>query len=161
MVNIEFIAEPGGLEVITTAILDAPREKIFKVFVDPNLLPHWWGPRGIATTVEKMDVKPGGTWRFVQVDNEGNAYAFHGYYHHINEPDSVIFTFEFEGMPGHVLLETVTFEDLNGKTRIIDQSVYQSLADRDGMVNMGMESGSRDSMERLEELVSRQVKKQA
>ncbi len=155
MANMKLVVNPVEQEVTLTCILDAPRELVFKTLTDPDLLPHWWGPRGLATTVESMDVRPGGAWRFVQVDNEGNAYAFHGFYHQVNEPQSLVYTFEFEGTPGHILLETINFEDYSGRTRLCDQMVFQSVADRDAMLNMGMESGSRELMDRLAELLEK------
>jgi uncharacterized protein YndB with AHSA1/START domain len=155
MANVNLVAKPGKQEVTVTCILDGPCELVFKTITDPDLLPHWWGPRGLATTVDFMDVRPGGPWRYVQVDNEGNAYAFHGFYHQVNDPQSLVYTFEFEGTPGHILLETITLEDFKGRTRLIDQIVFQSVADRDGMLNMGMESGSRESMDRLAELLEK------
>lgn len=95
----------------------------------------------------------GGIWRYVQSDADGNEYAFRGVYHQVASPEQLIYTFEFEGMPGHVLLETITFEDHNGKTRIIDLSVFQSVADRDGMIQSGMEGGAQDTWDRFEELL--------
>ena len=71
-------AEAGKQEILITREFDAPRELVFKVCMDPKLIPEWWGPRYLSTEVDKMDVKPGGEWRFINRDAEGNAYAFHG-----------------------------------------------------------------------------------
>src|SRR5687767_4190789 len=119
MTKLNVIAEPGKQEIILTRNFDAPRELVFKAFIDPKLVERWWGPRGLTTTVDQMDVKKGGIWRYVQRDENGNEYGFNGVYHHIAAPEQLVFTFEFEGMPGHVLLETVTFEEHGGKTKII------------------------------------------
>lgn len=149
-------AEPGRQEVTITREFAAPRELVFKVMTDPQLLPQWWGPRYLTTEVKEMDVRPGGRWRFIQQDAEGNVYAFHGVYHEILAPERIIDTFEFEGLPetGHVALETMRLEALpGGRTRLIAQSVFQSLADRDGMLQSGMESGVIDTYDRLEELL--------
>jgi uncharacterized protein YndB with AHSA1/START domain len=102
-----------------------------------------------------MDLRPGGAWRFVQRDIDGSEYAFHGVYHEVLAPERVVSTFEFEGVPGHVVLDTVTFEDLGGKTRVTTRSMFQSVADRDAMVQSGMESGATESWERLAELLAR------
>jgi uncharacterized protein YndB with AHSA1/START domain len=139
-----------------TRAFDAPRAVVFDAFINPDAIPQWWGPRYLTTTVETMQVKAGGQWRFVQRDADGNTYAFHGVYHSVNAPEQIVYTFEFEGMPGHVVLETITFEEYDGKTKITDQSVFQSVADRDGMVQSGMEEGARESMERLDELLLNQ-----
>ncbi len=155
-------AEPGKLEVVITREFDAPRELVFKAITNPELLSQWWGPRYLSTIVDKMDVRPGGQWRFIQRDAQGNAYAFHGVYHEILAPERIIDTFEFEGLPetGHVALETMKLEELpGGRTRLTTQSVFQSLADRDGMLQSGMESGLNDTHDRLSELLE-QLKKQ-
>jgi uncharacterized protein YndB with AHSA1/START domain len=149
MNKINLVAEPGKQEIVITRVFDAPPALVFKTFTDPTLIPQWWGPGYLTTTVERMEVRPGGIWRFVQRDAEGNQYAFHGVYHEVRPPERLVYTFEFEGQPGHVILETVAFVSQDGKTRLVDQSVFQSVADRDGMLQEGMESGASESMERL------------
>lgn len=149
-------AEPGKQEMTITREFDAPRELVFKAVTDPQLIPQWWGPRYLTTEVDLMDVRPGGQWRFINRDADGNIYAFHGVYHEILAPERIIDTFEFEGLPetGHVALETMRLEALpGGRTRFIAHSVFQSLADRDGMLQSGMESGVKDTYNRLEELL--------
>jgi len=152
------LAEPGKQEILVTREFDAPRELVFKAFTDPKLIAQWWGPRHFSTEVDEMDVRPGGRWRFVNRDAEGNEYAFHGVYHEILAPERVIDTFEFEGLPetGHVTLETMKLEELpSGRTRLNVQSVFQSVADRDGMLQSGMEGGISDTYDRLEELLKK------
>jgi uncharacterized protein YndB with AHSA1/START domain len=151
-------AEPGTQEVLITRDFDAPRELVFKALTDPKLLPQWWGPRYLSTEVDKMDVRPGGQWRFLNRDAEGKEYAFHGVYHEILAPERIIDTFEFEGLPetGHVTLETLKLEELpGGRTRFLSQSVFQSVADRDGMLQSNMEEGVNDTYNRLEELLEK------
>ena len=150
MAKMNLIAEPGKQEIVMTRILDAPRELVFKVYTDPDLIPQWWGPKRYATTVDKMNAKPGGAWRFVQRGPDGNEYAFNGVYHEIVPPERIVYTFEFEGMPGHVCLATVTFEEHEGKTKLTDRSVFQSVEDRDGMLQSGMEEGAAETIDRLE-----------
>ena len=154
--KITVIAEPGKQECFITREFDAPRELVFQAFTDPELVPQWWGPRRLSTLVDKMDAKAGGQWRFLNRDPQGNEYAFHGVYHEVRAPERMIDTFEFEGLPeaGHVCLETLTLEALpGGRTRLTTQSVFQSVADRDGMLQSGMEEGLNDSYERLAELL--------
>lgn len=151
-------AEPGKQEIVITREFDAPRELVFKTVTDPKLIPQWWGPRYLSTEVDKMDVRPGGQWRFINRDAEGNEFAFHGVYHEILAPERIIDTFEFEELPetGHVALETMTLEELpGGRTRLTTQSVFQSVADRDGMIQGGMEEGVKDTNDRLEELLKK------
>ncbi len=152
----QFIAEPGKQDILMTAILDASPEIVFRVFCDPTLIPHWWGPAYLTTIVDVMDVRPGGSWRFVQTEPDGQTYAFHGFYHEVVPDQRVTFTFEYEDMPGHILMETVRFEALEGgKTKMIDASVFQSVEDRDGMLQAGMDEGAQESMERFERLLKR------
>ncbi len=147
------MAPAGRQETITSRVFDAPRELVFKTITDPALIPRWWGPRYLTTVVDTMEPRPGGQWRFAQRDTQGNAYAFHGVYHSVTPFEQIVQTFEFEGLPGHVILETMTFEEIDGKTRMTNTGVFQSLADRDGMVAEGMETGAIESMERLAALV--------
>jgi uncharacterized protein YndB with AHSA1/START domain len=149
-------AEPGKQEMIITRQFDAPRELVFKAVTDPKLIPQWWGPRYLTTEVDIMDVRPGGQYRFINRDADGNVYGFHGVYHEILAPERMIDTFEFEGLPeaGHVALETMRLEVLpGGRTRLIAHSVFQSVADRDAALQSGMESGVKDTYDRLEELI--------
>lgn len=149
------IAEPGKHEIIMTRVFDAPRDLVFKVLTDPALIPQWWGLRNNTTIVDKMDVQAGGLWRYVQRDQQGNEFAFHGVYHTIT-PEQIVDTFEFEGMPGHVLLETMTLEAPTADTtKVTVSSVFQSVADRDGMLNSGMEQGANESYDRLAELLAK------
>jgi uncharacterized protein YndB with AHSA1/START domain len=148
------IAEPGKHEIIMTRVFSAPRELVFKVMTDPTLIPHWWGPGQYTTIVDKMDVREGGLWRYIQRNQHGNEFAFHGVYHSITPPERVIDTFEFEGMPGHVILETMTLEaQADGATMLTVSSIFQSVADRDGMLSSGMEEGARESYDRLDQLL--------
>jgi uncharacterized protein YndB with AHSA1/START domain len=151
-------AEPGKQEILITREFDAPRELVFKACTDPKLIPEWWGPRYLSTEVDKMDVKPGGQWRFINRDAEGNVYAFHGVYHEVRSPERIIDTFEFEGLPetGHVAMETMKLEELpGGRTSLTVQSVFQSVADRDGTLQSGMEEGVNDTYNRLAELLEK------
>jgi uncharacterized protein YndB with AHSA1/START domain len=146
-------AEPGKQEIVIRRIYDAPRALVFRAYTDPKLIPQWWGPRRFATIVDKLDARPGGRWRILNRDADGNEYAFRGVYHEVAAPERIIATFEFEGVPGHVSLETLTLEESGGRTMLIDTSVFQSVADRDGMLQGGMEEGAAETMDRLAELL--------
>jgi uncharacterized protein YndB with AHSA1/START domain len=153
MAKTEYVIEPGKQDLTITRVFDAPRELVFKTFTDPKLVAKWFGPRKYTTTVEKMDARPGGLWRMVQKDEKGNEHAFHGVHHDVVAPERIVATFEYEGFPGHVLLQTVVFVALGEKTRMEEQLVYQSVADRDGMVASGMQEGSDESMDQVAELL--------
>ena len=150
-------AEPGKQELFITREFDAPRDLVFKAHTDPKLFVQWIGPRDLSTRLESFEPVSGGKWRFIQRDQDGNEFGFHGVFHEVS-PERVIQTFEFDGLPesGHVVLETLRLEDLpNGRTRLTTQSVYQSVADRDGMVQAGMETGVVEGYERLDEILAR------
>jgi uncharacterized protein YndB with AHSA1/START domain len=149
-------AEPGKQEIIITRIFDAPRDLVFKATIDPKLIIEWLGPRELKMTIEKYEPWSGGSWRYIHTDNAGNRFGFRGVFHEIAPPERAIQTFEFESLPekGHVSLETARFEELpGGKTKVVIQSVFQSVADRDGMIQSGMERGLNESHERLDELL--------
>ncbi|HRO24275.1 MAG TPA: SRPBCC family protein [Promineifilum sp.] len=151
----EIIVEPGSQEIVTKMTFNAPRALIFKAYTDPDLIPQWYGPRYLTTVVDVLDARAGGSWRFLNYDPEGNVYAFHGVYHDVVAPERIVQTFEYEGMPGHVVMETAVFEDLgDGKTRVVTQSVFQSVEDRDGMAASGMEVGVNEGYERMNELMA-------
>ena len=145
---------PSDREIVMERVFNAPRELLFKAYTDPNLIPRWWGPRKYTTTVDRMDVRVGGAWRFVQRDAAGNEYAFNGEYREIAPPGRLSYTFEFEGMPGHVMVETITLTEQDGKTRLTVTGSFQSAEDRDGMLQSGMEEGANESYDRLAELLA-------
>ena len=145
---------PSDREVLITRVFDAPRDRVFRAHVDPKALPEWWGPRDYATTVDRWDVRPGGGWRIVQRTPAGKEHAFRGEFREIVPPERLTWTFEYENVPGHVLTQTVTFEEQRGgKTKLTVRAVYKDREDRDGMLAAGMEWGMRQGYERLEELL--------
>jgi uncharacterized protein YndB with AHSA1/START domain len=154
MAKTEYVIEPGRHDLTITRDFDAPRELVFKAFTDPKLVARWFGPRQYTTTVDTMEARPGGLWRFIQRDDKGNEFAFHGVHHDVVAPERIVATFEFEGVPGHVLLQTTTFEPMGGKTRLKEHLVFESVADRDGMVASGMQKGSDESMDRMAEILA-------
>lgn len=153
----QIIAEPGVPQIVITREFDAPRELVYRAHTDPELLVRWLGPRRMTMTVERYEVRDGGTWRFIHRDTDGTEAGFHGVFHGTPSPDNLVRTFEFEGAPGHVSLETATFADHGGKTLVRTNAVFQSVEDRDAMIQSGMESGVNEGMERLDELLARLV----
>ncbi len=132
------IAEPGKQEILIIQEYDAPRELVFQAYTDPELYAQWVGPRSLKMTIIKFEPKNGGMWRYIHREQNGNEYAFEGL------PES-----------GHVILESVTFEERpGGKTRVTGHSVFLSVADRDGMLYSGLEEGVNDSYNRLTELLA-------
>lgn len=148
-------AEPGVPFIDVSREFDAPRDLIYRAHTDPELLAQWLGPRKYAMNIERWDVRDGGAWRFTHRDAEGNEYGFHGVFHGSPSPDGIVQTFEFEGAPGHVSLESLRLEERNGRTVVHTHSVYQSLEARDAMLQSGMADGMNEGYDRLDELVAR------
>lgn len=153
----EVTAPPGDREFVLIKYFDASPARVFKAYTDPELIPRWWGPARYATTVDVMETRHGGRWRFVQRDDEGNEHAFRGIFHEVIDDERITWTFEYEGAPGHIALETVTFEPEGDGTRLTAKSVHQSVIARDAMLQTGAESGMRETMERLTAVISEQT----
>jgi len=155
MSNTQITAEPGIPQIIIEREFDAPRDLVFRAYTDPELVVQWLGPRDLTMKIEEYDVRDGGKWRYISTDADGNEYGFHGVFHGTPSPESTVQTFEFEGMPGHVAMDTLTLVERDGRTLVRTVSSFQSVEDRDGMVAGGMERGVRDSDERMGELLAK------
>jgi len=147
---------PSDTEILLTRTIDAPRDLVYSAYTDPKAIPQFWGPRKYTTRVDKLDVRPGGQWRFIQVDEEGNESAFHGEYSEVKLHEKLVHTFIYEPMPEHVATEHVTFEDHGNKTRIVDLMSFSSKEARDGMVESGMESGAAELWDRFQEMLQKE-----
>lgn len=154
MSGTDFTVDKDNLEVRTSRDFNASRQRLWHAVTDPEQIPKWWGPAQYETRVDKHDFRVGGEWRFVQTGKDGEEFGFNGVFKEIVEHEKVSDTFEFEPMPGHVLIETMTLEELEpGKTRMTAVAKYANLEDLEGMVQSGMEGGQRESYDRLAELV--------
>jgi uncharacterized protein YndB with AHSA1/START domain len=149
------VTTPSDREIHIKREFDAPRDRVFAAYTDPKLVPEWWGPRGTTTVVDVMDVRAGGSWRFVSRDADGREDAFRGTYREVAPPDRIVQTFEWEGMPGHVSVETAVFEDLGDRTRVVTTTTFHTTEERDGMLGSGMEKGMNETYQRLDELLAR------
>ena len=154
MSKTQITAAPGMPQIIITREFDAPRDLVYRAHSEPSLLEQWWGPRELKTSIDCHEARDGGRWRYVHTDAEGNTFGFHGVFHGTPSPDAIVQTFEFEGVPGHVKLDTTTLEQHGDTTLVRTVSAFQSVADRDAMVASGMERGVRDSDERLDDLLT-------
>jgi uncharacterized protein YndB with AHSA1/START domain len=152
------VTTPGEREIHVEREFDAPRDRVYAVYTDPKLIPEWWGPRGTTAVVEQMDVQPGGGWRFVIHNSDGSETAFRGTYREVTPPERIVQTFEWEGMPGHVSVETATFEDLGDRTKVTTTSLFHTTEERDGMIGSGMESGLQETYERLDAVLAQLAK---
>jgi uncharacterized protein YndB with AHSA1/START domain len=149
------ISAPSGVPFIDTEReFDAPPELVHRAFLEPDLIVQWLGPRKYRMTVDKWDARPGGEYRYVHFNDEA-SWGFRGVFHSM-DIDNMVQTFEFEGYPGHVSLDRLAIEDIGGgRSRVRGHSVFQSVADRDGMVENGMGEGVEDGYNRLDELLAK------
>jgi len=147
------ITTPSDREIQMTRVFNAPRALVFRAMTEADLMERWWGPRRYTTVVEKLELRPGGTYRFLNRGEDGSEFAFRGEFREIVPPERIVWTFEFEGMPGHISVETMVLTEENGQTTVTATSVFDSKEDRDGMLNSGMEEGAAESYDRLAELL--------
>ena len=149
------ITTPAEREIRIERIFNAPRSRVWRAFTDPDQLKQWWG-RGNDLEIVRMEVEPGGHWRYIEHTPEGD-HGFEGRYGEIVPEERIVMTFEWDGMPTHLSLETVEFEDLgDGRTRIINTSLFLTTEDRDGMLQSGMEEGLNQSYAALDRLLAAQ-----
>ena len=128
------VTTPSEREIVMTRSFDAPRELVFEAHSKPEHMKEWWGPRGFTMPVCEMDFRPGGAYRFVQRGPDGEDYAFRVEFREIVRPERIVWTFEFEGMPGSISVDTMTLTEEDGRTTITATSVFDSVEQRDGML---------------------------
>ena len=147
------ITATGDREVRIERIFNAPRDRVWRAMTDPKLIAQWWG-RGNKLVIEKYELERGGHWRFVEHSDHGE-HGFEGRFAEITPPERVVQTFEWDGLPGHTALETMTLEDLgDGRTRLVTTSLFFTGQDRDGMLQSGMESGVNGSYAALDRVLA-------
>ncbi|MGD0051238.1 MAG: SRPBCC family protein [Vulcanimicrobiaceae bacterium] len=152
--GISRLTTPSEREIRVERIFDASRERVWQAYTDPALVAQWWG-RGNRLDIVRMEVERGGHWRYVEHTPSG-AQGFEGRYSEVKPPERLVQTFEWDGMPGHVLVSTTTFEDLgDGRTRLVSVSLFHTTEDRDGMLKSGMEHGLNQSYAALDALLAK------
>jgi len=145
----------GDREILMTRVFEAPRALVFQAHSEPEHVRQWWGPRGATVIHCELDFRVGGRWRFVLRNQHGAEEAFRGEFREIIVPERITWTFEYEGLPGHISVETMYFTEANGKTTLSAVSSFDSREERDGMVASGMEDGARQTWDRLAEHLER------
>ncbi len=145
-----------GTDLVYERTFDAPRELVWKVMMDPDLIPRWWGPHGTTTVVIEMDVRPGGAWRYISSAPDRDDVSFHGVYLEIEPPERYRWTFLFdvEGFGEQGGAETFTFEDVEGKTKVTARSHFGSVEEIEGALATGMIGGAVETWDRLEALLA-------
>jgi uncharacterized protein YndB with AHSA1/START domain len=135
-----------------TRIFNAPRDLVWKAHTDREMIARWWG-RGNKLVIERFEVERGGHWRFVEHSQEG-VHGFEGRFREVSPPERLVQTFEWDGMPGYVAVNSATFEDLgDGRTQVVTVALFHTTEERDGMVGSGMEEGLGQSYAALDKLL--------
>jgi uncharacterized protein YndB with AHSA1/START domain len=148
------LSTPTDREIRSERIFNAPRERVWKAMTDPKLIAQWWG-RGNRLDVVKFEFEKGGHWRYVE-HSDGATHGFEGRYREIKPIERVVQTFEWDGMPGHVIIETMTLEDLgDGRTKLVNHSLFHTTEERDGMLSSGMADGMQQSYEALDKVLAK------
>ncbi len=148
------VTTPADREIHVERIFNAPRARVWQAFTDPKMVAQWWG-RGNKLVIERMEVERGGHWRYVEHSSDG-PHGFEGRYREVTPPQRLVQTFEWDGMPGYVMIEAVNFEDLgDGRTRVITTLLAHTTEERDGMLNSGMEQGMNQSYAALDKLLAK------
>jgi len=158
-------------DFVLTRIFKAPRALVFKAWTDPRQMAQWWGPRHFTNPVCELDVRPGGAWRIVMRGPDGSEHPAKGFYREIVEPERIVWTIDHsdlpdewhdmvnpnrpkgQGKPKIEVLSTVTFEEIDGQTKLTIRSRFESAAIRDAMLKIGMNEGWSQSLERLAAVV--------
>jgi len=147
------VTTPKDREIRIERIFNASRDRVWKAMTDPELVAEWWG-RGNKLVIEKLEVKRGGHWRFVEHSAEG-VHGFEGRFREVTPPERVVQTFEWDGMPGYVIVNTMTLEDLgDDRTRMVTTSLFHTTEERDGFLQSGMEGGMNQSYEALDRVLA-------
>ena len=148
-------ASPTVPTITITREFDAPPEKVFRAFVEPELFAQWVGPRGLETRIDEWDARTGGHWRYRAVREDLDT-GFYGSFHEVRPHERIVQTFTWEGAPDGVSLETMTFQRLDGdRCRIVGVSVVVSFEARDQILVSGMDTGVVEGYQKLDELLER------
>jgi uncharacterized protein YndB with AHSA1/START domain len=143
---------PTDTQVLITREFDAPRRLVYKAWTTPELIKRWWsGDRG-EVTIAEVDLRAGGTWRYVMTANGGFEVAFHGEYREIVPGERIVSTEIFEGMPDAEAVVTATFTENDGRTTLTMLVQHATREQRDAHINSGMEAGMQESMDHLEQV---------
>ena len=147
------VTTPTDREIRTERVFDATRDRVWRAMTEPDLIRQWWG-RGNKLVIERLELERGGHWRFVEHSADG-VHGFEGRYREITPPERMVMTFEWDGMPGYVIIETIMLEDLgDGRTKVVTTSLFHTPEERDGMLAAGMESGLNESYAALDRLLA-------
>jgi uncharacterized protein YndB with AHSA1/START domain len=155
--SIDLESDPRAM--VGTREFDAPRALVFAAFTDPKHLAQWWGPNGFTTTTLSFDMRPGGVWRFVMHGPDGRDYQNRITYDEVVPPERLVYRHGGgEDVEPVQFRQSITFEDLGGRTRITWRSDFPSAAERDHVIKeYGADTGLVQTLARLEQYVSATV----
>ncbi len=145
------LSTPSDREIVITRVFNAPPRLVFEAWTRPEHVQHWYRTGDLTLVTCQIDLRPGGTYRYVLRDASGQDYAFSGVYREIVPYSRLVYTDGFEGMPGHEALVTLTLEEYKGKTQLMSRAFYQTKEDRDTHIRSGMEQGMKETLALLEE----------
>jgi len=147
------LSTPSDRDFRLERIFNAKRERVWKAMTEPALLAQWWG-RGNRVVIERFEFERGGHWRFVEHSDDG-VHGFEGRYREIVPIERIVCSFEWDGMPAHVAIQTMTLEQLaDGRTKLVSTALFHTGAERDGMMQSGMEGGANQSYDALDRVLS-------
>ena len=150
------VSTPSDREIVMTRVFDAPRDLVFEAHTSCEHMSNWWGPRKYEVGSCDIDFRPGGNWRIVHRGPDGDEeHGFRGEFREIVPPEKIVWTFEYEGWPGQISVETLTLEEVDGKTKLTATAAYDSKEARDQMIESGMEEGAAETYERLDEYLEK------
>lgn len=147
------VTTPSAREILITRTFDAPAAAIFEAWTTPDHVRQWWGSEESPLVVCDIDLRVGGSWRYVVRNADGTEFGWHGTYREIDRPGRLVSTEVFEGFPDAEAVNTATLTEQDGTTTLTVTVLHSSKENRDGHLNSGMEAGMQVVMDRLEDLV--------
>ncbi len=148
------LSKPSDREIRVERIFDASLQHVWKAHTDPQLLAQWWG-RGNKLVIERYELERGGHWRFVEHSDHG-VFGFEGRFREVVPMRKISMTFEWDGMPGYPVVNTLELEDLgDGRTKLVATLQFYTPQERDGMLQSGMEGGMNESYAALDAVLAR------
>jgi uncharacterized protein YndB with AHSA1/START domain len=152
--NVSLVTTPADREIRIERVFNASRDRVWRAFTEVDLVAQWWG-RGNELVIERFEVERGGHWRIVEHAG-GESHGFEGRFREVTPQDRLVYTFEWDGMPGHVVVDTVEFVEMDDeRTKLITTSLFHTSEERDGMLKSGMEQGLNESYAALDALLAK------
>jgi uncharacterized protein YndB with AHSA1/START domain len=143
---------PADDQILITREFDAPRHLVYRAWTTPELVRRWWAGNRGEVTIAEIDLRVGGTWRYVMTAHGEFEVGFHGVYRELVENERIVSTEVYEGAPGAEAVNTLTLTEHDGRTTMTVLVQHQSQANRDAHINAGMEGGMNESLDKLEEV---------